>query len=95
MIFGDEDRKGAHVADENCGSEAKLRVSSEAVSEQTMYGLPVHRSSTLLSCMATLTRNRVRLGEQSFEMLATAADVEERALQLLQVRRGRPQCATA
>jgi hypothetical protein len=36
--------------------------------------------------LATLTRNRVRMGEQLFDMLATPTTLQERAFDLLQVR---------
>jgi len=58
----------------------------KAASQQTADGLPVHSFRSLLADLATLTRNRVRMGEQVFDMLATPTAVQERALQLLQVR---------
>jgi hypothetical protein len=40
----------------------------------------------LLADLATLTHNRVRMGEQTFDMLATPTAVQQQALDLLQVR---------
>ena len=59
---------------------------NKAISKQTADGLPVHSFRTLLADLATLTRNRMRMGEQSFEMLTTPTAVQERAFQLLQVK---------
>ncbi len=42
----------------------------------------------LLRDLATLTRNEVRVGEQTVSMLATPTPVQQRALQLLQVSAG-------
>ena len=41
--------------------------------------------SVLLADLATLTRNRVRFGEQAFDMLATPTELQARAFQLLDV----------
>ena len=88
MLFDDQDREGAQALRTSIVAPAQRSASAQhkAVSKQTADGLPVHSFRTLLSDLATLTRNRVRLGEQSFEMLATPTEVQQRALQLLHVR---------
>ena len=50
--------------------------------------MPVHSFRTLLKDLATLTRNQVRVGEQTLQMMATPTPVQERALQLLKVSTG-------
>jgi hypothetical protein len=47
--------------------------------------MPVHSSQTLLRDLATLTLNKVRVGEQTLQMLATPTPVQQRALELLKV----------
>ena len=50
--------------------------------------MPVHSFQTLLKDLATLTRNEVRVAEQTLRMLAIPTPVQQRALQLLQVSVG-------
>jgi transposase len=88
MLFDDEDRVGAQALRTSIVAPAQRSESAQhkAVTKQTADGLPVHSFRTLLTDLATLTRNRVRLGEQSFEMLATPTAVQQRTFQLLAVR---------
>jgi hypothetical protein len=88
MLFDDEDREGARAQRTSIVAPAQRSESAQnkAASKQTADGLPVHSFRSLLADLATLTRNRVRMGEQSFDMLATPTVVQERALQLLQVK---------
>jgi hypothetical protein len=58
----------------------------KAASQKTVDGLPVHSFRSWLADLATLTRNRARLGEQAFDMLATPTAVQQQAIELLQVR---------
>ena len=64
------------------------KAKSKDFSKRTEDGLPVHSFQTLLRDLATLTRNEVRVGEQTMSMLATPTPVQQRALQLLQVSAG-------
>jgi hypothetical protein len=88
LLFDDEDHEAAQaqrtsvVAPAPCSESAQQK----ALSKQTVGGLPVHSFRTLLADLATLTRNRVRLGEQALDMLATPTAVQEQAFELLQVR---------
>jgi transposase len=88
MLFDDEDRNGARALRSSIVAPAQRSASAQnkAATKQTEDGLPVHSFRTLLADLATLTRNQVRMGEHSFEMLATPTAVQEQALQLLQVR---------
>jgi transposase len=88
LLFDDEDHQSAQAQRTSVVAQAERSASAQrkAASQQTAEGLPVHSFRSLLADLATLTRNRVRMGEQAFDMLATPTAVQERALQLLQIR---------
>ncbi|HEX8896767.1 MAG TPA: IS1634 family transposase [Terriglobales bacterium] len=87
MLFDDDDPETAMAARKNIVSPAARspKAQSKDYSKRTEEGLPVHSFQTLLKDLATLTRNEVRVGEQTSHMLATPTPVQQRALQLLQV----------
>ena len=87
MLFDDDDPETAMAARKNIVSPAARspKGQSKDYSKRTEDGLPVHSFQTLLKDLATLTRNEVRVGEQTSHMLATSTPVQQRALQLLQV----------
>lgn len=87
MLFDDHDPETAMAARNNIVSPAARspKAQSKDYSKRTEDGLPVHSFQTLLKDLATLTRNEVRVGEQTSHMLATPTPVQQRALQLLQV----------
>jgi len=87
LLFDDEDHAGAQAMRSSIVAPARRSASAhkKAVSKQTSDGLPAHSFRTLLADLATLTRNQVRLGEQTFPMLATPTAVQQRAFQLLQI----------
>ena len=86
MLFDDDDRDAAQAQRRSVVAPAQRsqRAQKKAASKHTPEGLPVHSFRTLLEDLATLTRNQVRLGGQSFPMLTTPTPVQERAFQLLQ-----------
>lgn len=88
LLFDDEDHEAAQAQRPSIVAPAQRSTSAQqkAASKQTADGLPVHSFRSLLADLATLTRNRVHLGEQAFDMLASPTAVQERALELLQVR---------
>lgn len=88
VLFDDEDHEAAQAQRASIVAPAQRSTSAQqkAASKQTADGSPVHSFRTLLADLATLTRNRVRMGERTFDMLATATPVQQRALALLQVR---------
>ena len=88
LLFDDEEHPAAQAQRSSVVAQAQRSDSAlqKAASQQTAEGLPVHSFRSLLADLATLTRNRVRMGEQAFDMLATPTAVQERALELLQVR---------
>lgn len=87
LLFDDEDREGAQALRSSIVAPAQRSESAQkkAARKQTSDGLPVHSFRTLLADLATLTRNRVRLAEQTFPILATPTAVQQRAFQLLQI----------
>jgi hypothetical protein len=88
LLFDDEEPDAAQAQRTSIVAPAQRSTSAQqkAASKQTADGLPVHSFRTLLADLATLTRNRVRMGERTFDMLATPTALQERALELLQVR---------
>lgn len=88
LLFDDEARGEAELArrsvvaraERSEGARRKARV------RRTEDDLPVHSFRTLLKDLATLTKNRVRLGGgAAFEQLARPTAVQERAFELLGV----------
>jgi len=90
ILFDDDDPAAAEAARKNIVSPAARspKAKSKDDSKRTEDGLPVHSFQTLLKDLATLTRNEVRVGEQTLQMLATPTPVQQRSLQLLQVSAG-------
>jgi transposase len=88
LLFDDEDHATAQAHRTSIVAPAQRSPSAQekAFSKQTTERLPVHSFRSLLTDLATLTRNRVRLGEQFFDMLATPTTLPERTFQLLQLR---------
>ena len=88
LLFDDEDPEAAQAQRTSIVAPAQRSQAAQqkAISKQAADGLPVHSFRSLLSDLATLTRHRVRMGEHAFDMLATPTAVQERALDLLQVR---------
>jgi transposase len=86
MLFDDDDPQAAEAARKSIVSPAERspRARRKDFSKRTEDGMPVHSFQTLLKDLATLTRNQVRVGEQTMQMLAAPTPVQERALQLLQ-----------
>jgi transposase len=87
MLFDDDDPQAAEAARKSIVSPAERspRAMSKDSSKQTQEGLPVHSFQSLLKDLATLTRNEVRVGDQTLHLMATPSAVQQRALQLLQV----------
>jgi transposase len=88
LLFDEEDHEAAQTQRSSIVAPAQRSPSAQqkALSKQTVDGFPVHSFRTLLADLATLTRNRVRMGEQLFDMLATPTTLQERAFELLRVR---------
>jgi transposase len=87
ILFDDDDPQAAEASRNSIVSPAERspKAKSKDFLKRTEDGLPVHSFQTLLKDLATLTRNEVRVGEQTLQMLSTATLVQQRALALLQV----------
>jgi len=87
MLFDDDDPQTAEAARKTIVSPAERspKAKSKDGLKRTAEGLPVHSFQTLLKDLATLTRNEVRVGEQTLQMLSTPTPVQQRALTLLKV----------
>jgi transposase len=87
LLFDDEEPQAAQARRASIVAPAKRSAAAEnkAATRQTAEGFPVHSFRTLLADLATLTRNRIRMGEQTFDMLADPTPLQQRALELLQV----------
>ncbi len=87
ILFEDDNPQAAAAASEDMVSPAgrSSKAKSKDFLKRTEDGMPVHSFQTLLKDLATLTRNEVRVGEQTLQMLATPTPVEQRALELLKV----------
>jgi transposase len=87
ILFDDHDPQAAEAAREDIVSPAERSPQAQSKDhlKRTEDGLPVHSFQSLLKDLATLTRNQVRVGEQTFQMLATPTPVQQRALDLLRV----------
>jgi hypothetical protein len=90
LLFDDHEReeaesKRASIVQPAPRSEAAL---AKDASKRTADGLPVHSFRTLLADLATLAKNRVRVGDEigsEFYELTHATAVQQRALELLGV----------
>jgi hypothetical protein len=87
ILFDDHDRASARAERRSIVAPAQRSAAAKAKARtgRTEDGLPVHSFQTLLRDLATLTKNRVRVAESTFEQLARPTPVQERALELLEV----------
>jgi transposase len=90
MLFDDDDPQAAEAARKSVVSPAERssKAKRKDFLKRTEDGMPVHSFQTLLKDLATLTRNEVRVGEQTLQMVANPTRVQQRALQLLQISAG-------
>ena len=91
LVFDDEDRAGAEAARPSIAAPAQVSASArrKARRKRTDDGHPVHSFRTLLSDLATVTKNRVapRLpGAEPFELLTRPTELQREAFRLLGVR---------
>jgi transposase len=90
ILFDDDDPPAAEAARQSVVGPAQRspKAKSKDALKRTEDGMPVHSFQTLLQDLATLTRNEVRVGEQTLHLLATPTPCQLRALQLLHVSAG-------
>jgi hypothetical protein len=90
LLFDDHEREEAESKRTSIVQPAPRSEAAQAkdASKRTADGLPVHSFRTLLADLATLAKNRVRVGDESgseFYELTHASAVQQRALELLGV----------
>ena len=88
ILFDDEDREAARAQRDSIVAPAQRspKAQRKAKRKRTDDGLPVHSFQTLLADLATITKNQMQMGEQSFEMITTPTELQQRAFDLLQLR---------
>lgn len=88
LLFADADpvaaaaRRTSIVAPAERSEAAEQKIARRTTDD----GTPLHSFRTLLRDLATLTRNRVRLGEARFQQLTSPTPLQQRVFQLLDVR---------
>lgn len=87
LLFDDDDPAAAQAQRDSIVAPAARspKAQRKARRKRTDDGLPVHSFQTLLQDLATITKNKMQMGEQSFAMITTPTEVQQRALGLLQV----------
>jgi len=88
LLFDDHDRAAAKAQRRSPVSKAKVSPAAQrkAASKRTDDGHPVHSFRTLLSDLATMTRNTVRFaGEVEATVLASPTPLQKHAFDLLEV----------
>lgn len=87
LLFDDDDRPQAEAKRQSVVAPAQRSDSAQQKdrTRQTPAGQPVHSFRTLLDDLATLTKNRVRVGDSTFDLLATPTDLQSQAFRLLEL----------
>jgi hypothetical protein len=86
ILFDDHDRAAAEALRSSpvAKAESSPAAKSKAKKKHTDDGLPVHSFRTLLTDLATLTRNTVRCGKApEFTLLAKPTEIQQRVFDLL------------
>jgi hypothetical protein len=88
LLFDDHDRAAGEALRTSPVAKAQTSPAAKrkASTKRTDDGLPVHSFRSLLTDLATLTRNTVRFGPAAtFPVLATPTEIQRRALDLLDI----------
>ncbi len=87
ILFDDDDPKAALAQRDSIVAPAQRssKAQHKARRKRTDDGSPVHSFQTLLKDLATITKNQMQMGDQSFEMITTPTELQQRAFNLLQV----------
>jgi Transposase DDE domain len=91
LLFDDDDKATAEAqrASVVAPAQRSSRARRKAQTHRTDDGQPVHSFQTLLQDLGTITKNQIRFGHSlmdTTEMLTTPTPLQQRALDLLQVR---------
>jgi len=87
ILFDDDDPEAAEAQRLSVVAPAQRspKAQRKAMRKRTDDGLPVHSFRTLLADLGTIAKNQMRMGEQSFQMVTTATELQQRAFDLLQI----------
>jgi len=87
VLFDDDDLEAAQAQRDSVVAPAQrsAKAQRKAMRKRTDDGLPVHSFQTLLADLGTIAKNQVRMGDQSFQMVTTPTQIQQRAFDLLQV----------
>jgi transposase len=93
ILFDDHDKTHADTARKSIVHPAKRSTAAQrkARTQRTEDGLPVHSFQTLLSDLATVAKNRIQpkiTGAPAFDQITTPTPLQQRAFDLLGVKRG-------
>lgn len=85
ILFQDEFPEQAERPSEVAPATRSAHAMRKVQAGRTDDGLPLHSMETLLQDLATLTKNRIRIGTATFERLASPTPLQRRAFELLKV----------
>jgi transposase len=87
ILFDDDDAEAAAAQRGSIVIPAQRspKAQRKARRKRTDDGLPVHSFQTLLKDLATITKNQMQMGDQSFEIITTPTTLQQRAFDLLEV----------
>jgi len=87
LLFDDDDPAAARAQRDSIVAPAARspQAQRKARRKRTDDGLAVHSFPTLLQDLATITKNKMQMGEHSFEMITTPTELQQRAFELLAV----------
>jgi transposase len=87
ILFDDDDRAAAGAERDSVVAPARrsAKAQRKARRKRTEEGLAVHSFQTLLRDLATITKNQMQMGGQSFEMITAPTEQQQRAFELLEL----------
>ena len=87
ILFDDHDKATGEALRESVVAPAQRSPQGQrkALTQRTEDGLPVHSFQTLLEDLQTLAKNKIQMGDVSFEMITAPTALQQRAFDLLKV----------
>lgn len=87
ILFDDDDRVAADAERDSIVAPASRspKAQRKARRKRTEEGFAVHSFQTLLRDLATITKNQMQMGGQSFEMITAPTELQQRAFELLEL----------
>jgi len=87
ILFDDEDRVAAEAERDSVVAPVSRspKAQRKARRKRTEEGFAVHSFQTLLRDLATITKNQMQMGGQSFEMITAPTELQQRAFELLEL----------